>query len=116
MNPLSCVDATELDLRHEFFRDVKTNVFPGGERTVKVFVRTFSLSPRWKAESADSVWTVWVQYDDETMPPKVLGLAYTEAQIYEDILYRLLASHVYKAVYVIQQYAPKPRDRSLEND
>jgi hypothetical protein len=108
MNPLNCFDDTELDLQHEFLRDVKTNVLPAGETTVQVFIRTFRLSPRWKSESADSLWSVWVQYDDEIISPRLLGLAYTEAQIYESILYQQLASHVYKAVYVIQQYAPKP--------
>ena len=106
MNPLRCVDSTELELSNDVYRDITTNILPGGESTKPVFVRTFRLRARWKAESPDSVWMVWVQYTDDDMPPRLLGITKNERSI-DAILYRELAGHVYKAVYIIQQYAPE---------
>jgi len=102
MNPLKCVDSTELDLTSESIRDIETYVLPGGKQTIKALVRTFSLKHRWKAESLDAIWTVWVQYDDEDQAPRMLGITHDRHKI-DYILCRHLPTHVYKAVYVIQQ-------------
>jgi hypothetical protein len=103
ISPIDFVDSSELYLQSDSLRSIQTVSIPAGEKVVEVWVRSFKFKAGWMADSSDSVWLVWVQYNIESVAPRLLGIARTESDI-DDILRHELHGHDAKSVHLIQQY------------